>query len=89
MLLGILCGDHSKAGINTMFNTGTTIGFSANIFGGDYPAKFIPSFAWGGSDGTRFDLEKAMSLAATVKSRRKQQLLESEKELFRRIYEYN
>ncbi|MCF0207742.1 MAG: glucose-1-phosphate thymidylyltransferase, partial [Bacteroidales bacterium] len=30
---GLIFGDHSKCGINTMFNTGTVVGVSANIFG--------------------------------------------------------
>ncbi|MCB0697975.1 MAG: glucose-1-phosphate thymidylyltransferase, partial [Chitinophagaceae bacterium] len=46
---GLLMGDHSKSGINTMFNTGTVVGVSANIYGGNFPEKFVPSFAWGGS----------------------------------------
>ena len=48
---GLIMGDHSKCGINTMFNTGTTIGVSANIFGDGFPRNFIPSFAWGGAAG--------------------------------------
>ncbi len=39
---GLFMGDHSKSGINTMFNTGTVVGVSANIFGGDFPPKFFP-----------------------------------------------
>src|SRR5690606_21423536 len=57
---GLMMGDHSKCGINTMFNTGTVIGVSANIFGSGYPRNFIPSFSWGGSAGmTTFKTAKA------------------------------
>jgi len=61
---GLMMGDHSKCGINTMFNTGTTVGVSANIFGGGFPRNFIPSFAWGGPAGfTTFQLGKALESA--------------------------
>ena len=50
--LGLIMGDHSKTGINTMFNTGTITGFSCNIFGSGFPDKFIPSFTWGGAENT-------------------------------------
>jgi hypothetical protein len=48
---GLMMGDHSKCGINTMFNTGTVIGVSANIFGSGFPRNFVPSFSWGGAAG--------------------------------------
>jgi UDP-N-acetylglucosamine diphosphorylase/glucosamine-1-phosphate N-acetyltransferase len=82
--LGMLCGDHSKSGINSMFNTGTVVGVSANVFDGNYPEKFIPSFSWGGrKDSTRFDVEKAMELARTVMARRGRLLSEQEESLLR------
>ncbi|MDC0231564.1 putative sugar nucleotidyl transferase, partial [Aureispira] len=57
---GLIMGDHSKAGINTMFNTGTVVGVSSNIYGGDFPRTFVPSFAWGSSKGFKnYDLEKS------------------------------
>lgn len=72
---GIMMGDHSKCGINTMFNTGTVIGVSANIFGGHFPPKFIPSFAWGGDENAaRFELPKALDVAKRVMARRNLQL---------------
>ena len=69
---GLLMGDHSKAGINTMFNTATTVGVCANVFGADFPPKFIPSFSWGGSQGfVTFQLEKSFEVAEKMMSRRK------------------
>ena len=57
---GVLMGDHSKTGINTMLNTATVVGVCANIFGAGFPAKFIPSFSWGAAESTeKFKLEKA------------------------------
>ena len=45
---GLMMGDFTKAGISTMFNTGTVVGVSANVFGGGFQPKHIPSFSWGG-----------------------------------------
>ena len=69
--VGLFMGDHSKSGINTMFNTGTVVGAMSNIYGGGFPPKNIPSFAWGGSDGfVEHDLEKALETARIVMARR-------------------
>jgi UDP-N-acetylglucosamine diphosphorylase/glucosamine-1-phosphate N-acetyltransferase len=68
---GLLMGDHSKAGINTMFNTGTVVGVGANIFGAGFPRQFIPSFSWGGASGFEtFRLPKFAEVAERVMSRR-------------------
>ncbi len=68
---GLMMGDHSKCGINTMFNTGTVVGVGANIFGDGYPRNFVPSFAWGGAAGfTTFQLNKAFETAQKVMERR-------------------
>lgn len=83
---GLLMGDHSKCGINTMFNTGTVVGVSANIFGGDFPPKHIPSFSWGGSDGfVSYRFDKAMDVAEKVMARRKISLDEPQKDLLEYI----
>jgi UDP-N-acetylglucosamine diphosphorylase/glucosamine-1-phosphate N-acetyltransferase len=68
---GTIMGDHSKCGINTMFNTGTVIGVSANIFGAGYPRNFIPDFSWGGAQGFEtFSIAKSFEVAKIVFSRR-------------------
>lgn len=68
---GLIMGDHSKCGINTMFNTGTVVGVAANIFGSGYPRNFIPSFAWGGPAGIEVhSLSMALGTAAQVYGRR-------------------
>ena len=65
-------GDHSKCGINTMFNTGTVVGVSANIFGSGFPRNFIPSFSWGGAAGfSIYKLPKALDVADKIFARRK------------------
>jgi len=68
---GLIMGDHSKSAINTQFNTGTTVGVNANVFGGGFPPKFIPSFSWGGAEGfAEFDLAKSMEVSKKVCARR-------------------
>jgi len=85
---GLFMGDHSKCGINTMFNTGTVVGVSANIFGGGFPRNFIPSFSWGGASGfTTYSMEKALDTAKRVMERRDISLTEKDIEIFKHIFE--
>lgn len=85
---GLLMGDHSKCGINTMFNTGTVVGVSANIYGGSFPEKFIPSFTWGGSEGmVTYDFTRAMDTARRMMIRRNKQLQENELNMLRHVFE--
>jgi len=85
---GLIMGDHSKCGINTMFNTGTVAGVSCNIYGGGFPEKFIPSFSWGGSDGvTKYDFARAMETAARMMQRRGRTLTDAETAMYRHIYD--
>lgn len=86
--LGLIMGDHSKCGINTMFNTGTTIGVFANIFGGGFPPKFIPSFSWGGAEGfSSYRLDSALEVAERVMSRRKIRLVSSDEKILKFIHQ--
>jgi UDP-N-acetylglucosamine diphosphorylase/glucosamine-1-phosphate N-acetyltransferase len=69
--MGVCMGDHSKCGINTMFNTATVVGVSSNIYGAGFPAKYIPSFTWGGAEGAvPFRFEKAVEYANNMMIRR-------------------
>jgi UDP-N-acetylglucosamine diphosphorylase/glucosamine-1-phosphate N-acetyltransferase len=84
---GLLMGDHSKAGINTMFNTGTVTGFCANVFDGGFPPKFIPSYSWGGhKNAPRFELEKAIEVATRVFERRGLPFEEGDKAIFEQLF---
>lgn len=84
---GLIMGDHSKCGINTMFNTGTVVGVSSNIFGAGFPEKFIPSFCWGGSDGmTTYSFERAIDTAGRMMARRNKQLTTTEKDMYQYIF---
>lgn len=85
---GLIMGDHSKCGINTMFNTGTVVGVSANIFGSGFPRNFIPSFSWGGTNGfTTYQFDKAVEVAGAVMKRRNENLDENDRKILFRIYE--
>ncbi|MDB5281950.1 MAG: glucose-phosphate thymidylyltransferase [Bacteroidota bacterium] len=85
---GLVMGDHSKCGINTMFNTGTVVGVSANIFGGDFPPKFIPSFSWGGSQWLRtFTFDKSLQVAERMMERRGFKPDEADIKILRTVFE--
>lgn len=85
---GLMMGDHSKCGINTMFNTGTVIGVSANIFGSGFPRNFVPSFSWGGANGfTDYSLNKVYDVATKVMGRRGVSFDETEKAILQHIYD--
>lgn len=87
---GLLMGDHSKCSINTMFNTGTVVGVSANIFGNGFPPKFIPSFSWGGSEKMSvFELEKAFDLAEKVCKRRGVTFSAKDRQILSEIFEFS
>ena len=86
---GSIMGDHTKCGINTMLNTGTVTGVSANIFGAGYPRNFIPSFTWGGGvPGIEtYQLPKFFESAARAMERRNRVLDDTEKSILSNVYE--
>ncbi|MFV8367653.1 GlmU family protein [uncultured Flavobacterium sp.] len=85
---GLMMGDHSKCGINTMFNTGTVVGVSANIFGSGFPRNFVPSFSWGGASGfTTYITKKAFETARLVMSRRNVDFDEREAAILEHVFE--
>ena len=85
---GLFMGDHSKCGINTMFNTGTVVGVSANIFGAGFPRQFIPSFSWGGAARmSTYQIGKALEVAEAVMKRRQKELDETERKILEEIFE--
>ena len=88
--LGLMLGDHSKCGINTMFNTGTVVGVCANVFGAGYPRNFIPSFAWGGTGGfITYDFKKACDTIERVMQRRQQPLTKNDRAILEYIFEFS
>ena len=85
---GLMMGDHSKCGINSMFNTGTVVGVSANIFGSGFPRNFVPSFSWGGSKGfVTYKTNKAFEVAEVVMKRRDIDLTQLDKSILEHVFE--
>ncbi|TXI69146.1 MAG: glucose-1-phosphate thymidylyltransferase [Flavobacterium sp.] len=85
---GLMMGDHSKCGINTMFNTGTVVGVSTNIFGSGFPRNFVPSFSWGGASGfTTYITKKAFETAKIVMSRRHVEFTEQDAKILEYVFE--
>lgn len=84
---GLFLGDHSKCGINTMFNTGTVVGISANIFGPGFPRNFIPSFSWGGAAGlSTYRFDKAIQTATRMMKRRNRSLSNEDLKILETIF---
>jgi UDP-N-acetylglucosamine diphosphorylase/glucosamine-1-phosphate N-acetyltransferase len=85
---GLMMGDHSKCGINTMFNTGTVVGVSANIFGSGFPRNFVPSFSWGGASGfVTYLTKKSFEVAKIVMDRRHVEFTEQDKAILEHVFE--
>lgn len=89
LFCGLFMGDFTKAGISTMFNTGTVVGVNVNIFGEGFQPKHIPSFTWGGvAEGfTEYRIEKAMEVAQQTINRRGQNFNEIEEDILRKVFE--
>jgi UDP-N-acetylglucosamine diphosphorylase/glucosamine-1-phosphate N-acetyltransferase len=88
LFAGLFMGDHSKSGINSMFNTGTVVGVCCNIFGTDFPPKYVPSFSWGGSKSlTTYDFGRCMKVAEKAMERRKRVLTPAGRKLMERVFE--
>ncbi|MFC1724214.1 putative sugar nucleotidyl transferase [candidate division KSB1 bacterium] len=87
MFVGLAMGDHSKSGINAMFNTGTIAGICCNIYGAGLPPKHIPSFSWGSADGfVEYEIEKALQTERAVMQRRNIELSDNMEKLLRTIF---
>ena len=87
--VGLFMGDHSKCGINTMFNTGTVVGVFANVYGAGYPRNFIPDFSWGGAEGgyRSYRFDEACKTAETVMARRGVVFTDLDKSILYNVYD--
>ncbi|HTK81315.1 MAG TPA: putative sugar nucleotidyl transferase [Bacteroidota bacterium] len=86
--VGVVMGDHSKAGIATMLNSGTVVGVSCNIYGAGFQPKVVPSFSWGEpSSQTTYDLESSLSTARKMMARREILMSLAYENVFRNIYQ--
>ncbi|HEY8781493.1 MAG TPA: GlmU family protein [Mucilaginibacter sp.] len=86
---GLIMADHAKCAINTMFNTGTVVGVSANIFGAGFPRNFVPDFAWGGAQGFEvYSIKKMFETVEKVFARRNHRVFdENEQNILRKVFE--
>ena len=85
---GLFMGDHSKCGINTMLNTGTVVGTNCNLYGGDFPPRYVPPFSWGGANGfSTYRLDKACEVAEHVMGRRDTTFTEHDRSLLTALFE--
>jgi UDP-N-acetylglucosamine diphosphorylase/glucosamine-1-phosphate N-acetyltransferase len=85
---GLIMGDHSKCSVNTMFNTGTVVGVSSNIFGAGFPENFVPDFSWYGiGNNTEYRLDKAIETTERVFARREKELDKMERGIFTAVFE--
>jgi UDP-N-acetylglucosamine diphosphorylase/glucosamine-1-phosphate N-acetyltransferase len=85
-LVGLFLGDHSKSAIGTRFNTGTVVGFSANVFGDGFPPRHVPSFSWGSEEGGAYRMDRALETARAVMARRKVEMEPADEVLFETIH---
>lgn len=85
---GLMMGDHSKCGINTMFNTGTMVGVATNIFGSGFPRNFVPSFSWGGASGfVTHKTNKVYETARIAMARRNIELTAIDEAILEQVFE--
>jgi UDP-N-acetylglucosamine diphosphorylase/glucosamine-1-phosphate N-acetyltransferase len=85
---GLFMGDHSKSGINTMFNTGTVVGTNCNLYGGGFPPRYVPPFSWGGASGlTTYRLGNACAVAERVMARRDTDFTAADRSLLHRLFD--
>jgi UDP-N-acetylglucosamine diphosphorylase/glucosamine-1-phosphate N-acetyltransferase len=84
---GLMMGDYSKCGINTMWNTGSVVGVCVNFYGAGFPKKHLPDFYWGDANtGELYDLKKALETIAIVKSRRGIEVTENERQILTALH---
>ncbi|MDI9357037.1 MAG: putative sugar nucleotidyl transferase [Chitinophagaceae bacterium] len=89
LFCGIIMGDYSRSSINTMFNTGTTVGIGCNIFGHGFPKKYIPNFTWSDSQNdTLYAIEKLLETIENMFQRRKKIYTDEDKQLLQYLYSF-
>lgn len=82
---GVIMGDHTKCGINSMINTATVLGVGCNLHGTGYPRPFVPSFSERGGAGSGYadvSMTKFFEIASRMMARRNVELTEVDKRIF-------
>ncbi|MHA4737882.1 putative sugar nucleotidyl transferase [Dyadobacter sp. MSC1_007] len=88
LFCGLMMGDYSKAGISTMFNTGTVVGVSVNVFGAGFQDKHVPSFSWGGTESrSEYRFDKALAVARDTVSRRGIDFTSKDEAIMRSVFD--
>ncbi len=86
--VGLMMAEHAKSAIGTTFNTGTTVGFSSNIFAAGFPRTCLRNFTWGDGRGRRiYDVDRAIEVARIVMARRDCRFTDAHEAMFRRLAE--
>ena len=87
MFVGLIMGDHSKTGINTMFNTGTVVGIACNVYGEGFPDRNIPDFHWGGKIKlVKYPFKRSIETMITVMARREKALIKKDVDILKKLY---
>jgi UDP-N-acetylglucosamine diphosphorylase/glucosamine-1-phosphate N-acetyltransferase len=85
---GLMMGDHSKCGINSMFNTGSVVDVFSNVFGEGFLRNYIPSFSWGGIHNlSTYKFDKALETLKKVMGRRNKEMSDIDVALLSKVFE--
>jgi UDP-N-acetylglucosamine diphosphorylase/glucosamine-1-phosphate N-acetyltransferase len=88
--VGCFLGDHTRTGLGSMLNTGTTVGVMCNLLpAGPLLPKYVPSFAavLYGQVAQGFPLEQMFATVRIVKGRRGQVFSAVEEQLYLDLHE--
>lgn len=87
--VGCFIGDHTKTGLGSLFNTGSSIGVMCMILpGGELLPKHVPSFTavWHGELADRMPLERSLAAARIALLRRDIELTDPQERLLRWVH---
>ena len=87
--VGCFIGDHTKTGLGSLFNTGSSIGVMCMILpGGELLPRHIPSFTavWHGELADAIPFERNLAAARTAMGRRNHELTGAQERLLRFVH---
>jgi UDP-N-acetylglucosamine diphosphorylase/glucosamine-1-phosphate N-acetyltransferase len=88
--VGCFLGDHTKTGLGTLLNTGTSVGAFCNLLpAGRFAPKYVPSFTdwWNGGLREGCALDQLLGTARQVMQRRGQTLTDAHIGLYQRLWQ--
>ncbi len=87
---GLVMGDYSRCGINTMFNMATVVGVGVNLFGAGFPRNYVPSFSYGGAQGFKVHpLDKVLEAADGMMKQQQLALSEADRRILADLFEFS